>query len=357
MAHGSAAWEADGRSRASSVVTAILGTILTILCAPPLEGEVAPREPADVVTPEAPVTVPPVPPETPTAAPPPTDAKPAETPAATTATAASSLRVSEARDQQVRVYLGGIGLGAAARWGRRGAPTGDGEPRTLLLVGLQARLLGYASNKPLVGGGRRFVTPDLRLSVDLGQAILTRSRVIGIHGAFQIGIGRSLATRVSPYGRLQVDTRFAAYLNDIAEGNSFTAALRGSGGVLWRILDESVVILGGAAIEGVAGAQRLGPRSTFAQMMHGAELMIVAQPGDEFRVMLFGDVRTTRLGERVGGRRLEGRASLEVGIDRVSLFLWYTGTRIAADLPLGDGASFRELRRGHALQLGLSVGL
>lgn len=262
-----------------------------------------------------------------------------------------------ASEPKTRIYIGGVGVSGTARWGRRGEEGGAVQSRTLLLGGVQARLVGYAGDRPRFGGGRRFVTPDLRLSLELGDSISPRSRVLGTQGALQIGLGRSLASRVSPYGRLQLDTRFAAYLHDIAEGNFVSTTLRGSAGLLGRTRDESLVVLAGATLDGVAGAMKLGPRSTFAQVMNGAELMLVAQPRDEVAVVLGGEVRVTRLGERTGGRRIEGRASLEVSLSGVSLYLWYTGTRIEADLPLGGGARFHELRRGHALQLGFGINL
>lgn len=326
----------------------MLGHVLAILWAAPPEGEVVAPAPTEVVAPETPVAVVPsaaqVPVETPST--------PAPAPVSVAHGSSSGSSSSLSSEPVMRVYVGGIGVDGTARWGRRGE-----QPRTLLLAGLQARLVGYFANKPRLGGGRRFVTPDLRLSVELGESVSPRSRLLGVQGALQIGIGRSLATRVSPYGRLQADTRFAAYLHDIAEGNSISATLRGSAGLIGQRRDGSLALLAGATLDGVAGALRLGPRSTFAQVMNGAELLLVARPKDELAVLLGGEVRMTRLGERTGGRRVEGRASLELAFSGVSFYLWYTGTRIEADLPLGDGARFYELRRGHALQLGLSFGL
>ena len=255
----------------------------------------------------------------------------------------------------------GLGVGLGARWGQR---TVDGRKETgaVLLGSLVGRFAGYASHKPRFGGGRRFITPELSVSVGLGQSLPSQSRIFGAEGILKIGIGRSLASRVSPYGRLQLDPRFAGYLRDIAEGNFITVAVRGSAGILGRTRDESFVFLAGGIFDGVGGAQRFGSRSAIVQAMTGAELAIYAQPREHRAFMLIGDVRSTLLGQQRGGQRLEGRATFELLFgpssgSRISVLATYAGTQIRVDTPLPRGAVSSELRVGHALLLGFGISL
>lgn len=323
-----------------------LGHVLAVLWVATPPGEVGPPPaPTEAAALEVPVEVPP-PPAT----------VPAEPPAEAASTPSFQAGPASSRMADTRIYIWGIGVGLAARWGRHGSEEAT-QPKTLLLTTVQARLVGYASSEPRLGGGRRLVLSDLSLSLDVGESLAPNVKTIGVQGALRLGIGRSLASRVSPYGKLQVDPRFAGFAGDIAEGNFVSGALRGSGGLLARTGDESFVLMAGAVVDGVAGAQRLGPRSSFAQVMTGGEWMMVARPGEDLALMLVGDVRATLLGERSGGRRVEGRASLELGYGNMSVFLAYTGMRIQADIPVGPGATLHERRGGHALQFGFGFGL
>ncbi len=265
-----------------------------------------------------------------------------------------SRTVSQWPDTRLFSQILGIGLGA--RWGQR---TADGglETGAILLGSVVARFAGYASDRPRFGGGRRFITPELSASVAVGMSIPSQVRILGAEGILRVGIGRSLASRLSPYVRLQFDPRFAGYLHDIAEGNFITVALRGSAGFLGRTRDESFVFLAGGVFDGVGGAQRIGPRSAIAQAMTGAELAIYAQPGER-AFMLIGDVRTTLLGQQRGGQRIEGRATLELLFGQsMSVLATYSGTQIRVDTPLPRGAVNRELRAGHALMLSFGLSL
>lgn len=268
---------------------------------------------------------------------------------------------SFSRAQTTSIFSRTLAVGLGARWGHR-VVDGDRPAEVMLLGSVLGRFAGYASSRPRFGGGRRFITPELLAAIAVGGTVRSQARVIGTEGVLRIGIGRSLATRVSPYGKLQLDPRFAAYLHDIAEANFITAALRGSGGLLARTREESFVLLAGATIEGIGGAQRIGSRSAIAQVMAGAELGIYAQAREEFALMLVGDVRTTILGEQRGGQRLDGRSSFEMLFgssagSMVSVLATYAITEIRADVPLGRGATGREYRLGHALMLGFGLRL
>lgn len=255
-----------------------------------------------------------------------------------------------------QLFSRNLGIGLGARWGRRTVDGGT-ETGAILFASVVARFAGYASHKPRFGGGRRFITPELFASVAVGTSVPSMARIVGIEGILKIGIGRSFASRVSPYGRLQLDPRFAGYLGDLAEGNFITVALRGSAGLLARTRDESFVFLAGGIFDGVGGAQRIGSRSAIAQAMTGAELAIYAQ-GEERAFMLIGDVRTTLLGQQRGGQRIEGRATLELLFKKsLSVSLIYSGTQIRMDTPLPRGALSRELRAGHALMLSFGISL
>lgn len=268
---------------------------------------------------------------------------------------------SFAPEQTTSIFSRTLAVGLGARWGQR-VVDGDRASAAILLGSVLGRFAGYASSRPRFGGGRRFITPELLAAIAVGSTLSAPTRVIGTEGVLRIGIGRSLATRVSPYGKLQLDPRFAAYLHDIAEANFITAALRGSGGLLARNREESFVLLAGATVEGIGGAQRLGSRSAIAQVMAGAELGIYAQAREELALMLVGDVRTTILGEQRGGQRTDGRSSFEMLFgsssgSMVSVLATYAITEIRADVPLGRGATGREYRLGHALTLGFGLRL
>jgi hypothetical protein len=260
-----------------------------------------------------------------------------------------------------RFFSRTIGVGVGGRWGHRTVDGGT-ETGAIVLGTLGARFAGYASDRPLVGGGRRFITPELSVSLALGTNVPPRVRVIGTEGILRVGIGRSLATRVSPYARLHLDTRFAGYLHDIAEGNFITASLRGSAGLLGRTRDESFVFLAGGSFDAVGGAQRIGSRSAIAQGMAGAELAIYSQLSAKRAFMLIGDVRSTLLGQQRGGQRLEGRGTLEIlfggsSSGAASVLLTYSRTQIQADVPVEGAATRREVRVGHALFLGFGLWL
>lgn len=254
-----------------------------------------------------------------------------------------------------------LGIGLGARWGHRTVDGGT-ETGAVLLGSVVGRFAGYASTRPRFGRGRRFITPELFVSVALGTSLPSQARIFGAEGTLKIGIGRSLASRISPYGRLQLDPRFAGYLRDIAEGNFISAALRGSAGLLGRTRDESFVFLAGGLFDAVGGAQRIGSRSAIVQAMTGAELAIYARPHEERAFMLIGDLRSTLLGQQRGGQRLEGRATFELLLGRssgstISVLATYSGTRIRMDTPLPRGAVSHELRVGHALLLSFGISL
>lgn len=323
-----------------------------------IEGE-PPTDPApsgrDSSASEAPVALP-TPPEPATTPPPQAEAAPAPE---VYWTPPPSRVVAPWPD--TRLFSMGLGIGLGARWGRRSID-GSAETGAFLLGSLAGRFAGYASDKPRFGGGRRFITPEMFVSLGLGSTLPSQTRVVGAEGVLRIGIGRSLATRISPYGKLQLDPRFAGYLHDIAEGNFITVALRGSAGLLGRTRDESFVFLAGGILDGVGGAQRIGPRSAIAQVMTGAELAIYAQRGEDLALMLGGDLRSTLLGQQRGGRRLEGRATLELIFGRssstaLSALVMYSRTDIRVDTPLPRGAVSSERRTGHALLFGFGLSL
>jgi hypothetical protein len=254
-----------------------------------------------------------------------------------------------------------INVGVGGRWGHRTVDS-DTETGGILLGTLGARFVGYASHRPLIGGGRRFITPELFVTVGSGANVSSQLRVIGTDGILRVGIGRSLATRVSPYASLQFDSRFAGYLRDTAEGNFITVAARGSAGLLARTRDESFVLLAGGSFDAVGGAQRLGSRTAIAQAMPGAQLSIYSQLAEDRAFMLLGDVRSTLFGQHNGGQRLEGRGALELlfgGADSgaFSALLTYSGTKIQFDAPAEGGATRREVRVGHALLLSFGMWL
>jgi hypothetical protein len=185
---------------------------------------------------------------------------------------------------------------------------------------------------------------------------------VGAEGVLRIGVGRALESRVSPYGKAQLDQRFAVHLRDSAEGNHYLAALRGSAGVLVRTRPESFVVLAGAALDGVVGAQKQGSRSAVAQLTAGAELAIHAHPLRHLALAWVGDVRATIAGQQFGGRRLDGRVTFDLMIGRsagpkqigyVSLFAAFTASEIRA-MPMQSPG---ESRSGHAALLGVGVGL
>ncbi|MDC0674707.1 hypothetical protein [Nannocystis radixulma] len=268
------------------------------------------------------------------------------------------------RDTQM--WTNYFGVGGTVRWGRREVDGPGVETTVTGLGGVQGRLAGYASAKPRVGRGLRILTPELFLVLEAGgtrrAGEVAPSRAggfaIGAEGVLRIGVGRALASRVSPYGKLQLDQRFAVHLRDSAEGNHYLAALRGSAGIVGRARGESFVVLAGGAIDGVVGAQKLGARSAVAQLMAGAELGVHVHPLQHVALAWVGEVRTTIVGREFGGRRLEGRATFDLMIGRsagprqigyVSLFAAFTASEVRA--------TWGEQRSGYAALLGVGVGL
>lgn len=271
--------------------------------------------------------------------------------------------------RDTRQFTNFFGVGATARWGGRdfadlGAAQVRGGGGALL-----GRLAGYASATPRVGAGRRFVTPELFAQVELGGSGLRDlaagwKRPSGVDGGasgvLRIGVGRVLSTRVSPYGKLQVDQRFLVMGRPPAEGNHLVAALRGSAGLLAHARREVVVVIAGAALDGVLGAQRLGARVLVAQVMAGAELAIYAHPVRHLALAWTLDLRTTIAGERTGGRRLEGRATFDLMVGRssaarigyASLLLAYGLSRVSG---AEGGGAWR--RTGHTILLGAGIAL
>lgn len=284
------------------------------------------------------------------------------------------------RDTQL--WTNYFGLGGGARWGRREVgPLDVPEDRSGSEVtasgfgGVQGRLAGFASAKPRFGSGLRFLTPELFASLELGGTRRAGEGLpppraggfaIGAQGVLRIGVGRALARPISPYGKLQLDQRFAVHLRDSAEGNHYLAALRGSAGILGRARQESLVVLAGAALDGVAGAQRIGSRSAVAQVMAGGELGVYAHPLRHVALAWVGEARTTIVGQQFGGRRIDGRATFDVMIGRsagpkqigyVSLFAAFTASEIRAAPASSPIASAGSRRVGYAALLGLGVGL
>ncbi|WAS92005.1 hypothetical protein [Nannocystis punicea] len=275
------------------------------------------------------------------------------------------------RDTQM--WTNYFGVGGAVRWGRREVETAsedDVETTVTGLGGVQGRLAGFASAKPRFGRGLRFLTPELFLALEVGgtrragegQPSRAGGFAVGAEGVVRIGVGRALASRVSPYGKVQLDQRFAVHLRDSAEGNHYLAALRGSAGLLVRTRPESFAVLAGAALDGVVGAQKLGSRSAVAQLTAGAELAIYAHPRRHLALAWVGDVRTTIAGRQFGGGRLDGRVTFDVMIGRsagpkqigyVSLFAAFTASEIWATPMQSPG----EARSGYAASLGVGVGL
>ncbi len=275
------------------------------------------------------------------------------------------------RRRDTRQFTNFFGAGATARWGRRewtdlgGARVAGGGGALL------GRLAGYASATPRFGRGRRLLTPELFALVELGGSGLRdpgewwkRAGGVdgGASGVLRIGVGRALSTRVSPYGKLQVDQRFLVMGRPPAEGNHLVAALRGSAGLLAHARREVVVVLAGAALDGVVGAQRLGTRVLVAQVMAGAELAIYAHPLRHLALAWTLDVRTTIAGERTGGRRLEGRATFDLMVGRssasrvgyASLLLAYGLSRLSG-VSMEGGAGWQ--RTGHTILLGAGIAL
>lgn len=272
-----------------------------------------------------------------------------------------------------------LGLAVGVRWGRReigplGVPE-DREAREAAasgLGGLQGRLAGFSATKAKIGRGRRLLTPELSVALVLGGtrwtaegAAARRGGVaVGAQGILRIGIGRATGGLVSPYGKLQLEQRFAAYLRDTAEGNHAIASLRGSAGILGRTHHDSFVLLAGAAVDGVAGAQAIGRRAAVLQLMAGAELAIYAHPRRHLYLGWVGDARATVAGEGRGGRRIDGRATFDLMIGRplsrrityVSLLASYDVTEVRASPATSPIASTGERRIGHAALLGVGVG-
>lgn len=272
-----------------------------------------------------------------------------------------------------------LGLGAEARWGRREVgPPGVPEDREATetagggLGGLQGRLAGFSGAQARFGRGRRLVTPELFVALALGgtrwAAEGTPARrggvAVGAQGILRIGVGRATHGRVSPYGKLQIEQRFAAYLRDTAEGNHVLGALRGSAGILGRTHHDTFVLLAGAALDGVAGAQAIGRRAAVLQLMAGAELAIYAQPRRHVYVGWVGDARATVVGEGRGGRRIDGRVTFDLMIGRpmtrrikyVSLLASYDVAEVRASPATSPIATTGERRLGHAALLGVGVG-
>lgn len=278
---------------------------------------------------------------------------------------------SALRRRDTRQFTNFFGAGAAARWGRREladlGPSGVAGGGGALL----GRLAGYASATPRFGRGRRFLTPELFALVELGGSSLRDPGAWwkrpggvdgGASGVLRIGVGRALSTRVSPYGKLQVDQRFLVTGRPSAEGNHLIAALRGSAGLLAHARREVVVVLAGAALDGALGAQRLGSRVLVAQVMAGAELAIYAHPLRHLALAWTFDLRATIAGERTGGRRLEGRATFDVMLGRspasrvgyTSVLLAYGLSRVSGAGAEG-GAAWQ--RSGHTIVLGAGIAL
>jgi hypothetical protein len=283
------------------------------------------------------------------------------------------------RHHDTLLYTNYVGLGGGARFGRReiAAFSGDGTASEATATGVasvQGRLAGFTSGTPRIGRGRRILTPELfvslefgatRRSADGGAVARPGGVTLGAHGVLRLGLGRSMARPVSPYVKGQLDNRFAAYVHDTAEGNFLLVSLRGSAGILGRSKQQGFVLLAGPAIDGVAGAQSLGRRSSVVQLMAGGEVGIYAHPTARLFLGWCGDVRATIVGERHGGRRVEGRATFDLmfGLPLtqtrpryLSLFATYWGTDIRAVAGRSPVIA-DERRRGHALLVGFGVGI
>lgn len=275
-----------------------------------------------------------------------------------------------------------VGLGGGARWGRREVGPLDvpedrsGRETTATgLGGIQGRLAGYSSAAARIGAGLRLITPELFAALELGGTRRGADGMVagrrggvdfGAQGVLRIGVGRAMSRRVSPYGKLQLDQRFALHYRDSAEGNHYTAALRASAGIFGRTRKETVVVLAGGAVDGVAGAQALGRRSAVLQAMAGAELAIYVNTTPHVMLAWVGEARTTLAGERFGGRRTEGRATFDVMIGGpstrqklryLSLLAMFTATEIRASPSSSPITSAGERRIGYAALLGVGVAI
>lgn len=277
------------------------------------------------------------------------------------------------------LYTNYVGLGGGARFGRReiAADHGDriaSEATATGLASVQGRLAGFTSGTPRLGGGRRILTPEVLVSVEFGATRRTADGgavarpggvTIGLHGVLRLGLGRSMAKPVSPYAKGQLESRFAAFVHDTAEGNFMLMSLRGSAGILGRSKQQGFVFLAGPAIDGVAGAQAIGRRNSVVQLMAGGELAMYAHPTARLSLAWVGDVRATIAGEGHGGRRLEGRATFDLMIGLpltqarpryLSLFATYWGSDVRA--VVGKAPVIADERRhGHAVLAGFGVGI
>lgn len=279
------------------------------------------------------------------------------------------------------LYTNYVGLGGGARFGRRETEAvpvdmSAGTDTTATgVASVQGRLAGFTSGTPRFGRGKRILTPELFVSIEFGG---TRRAVeggaparpagvaVGAQGVLRLGLGRTMGHRkVSPYAKVQLDGRFAAYVRDTAEGNFLLATLRASGGILGRSQHQGFVLLAGGAIDGVAGAQALGRRSSVAQVMAGGELGIYAHPTARVFFGWVGDARATIAGERYGGRRVEWRATFDLMLGLpltqarpryLSLFAMYWGTEIRAAVGV-QPVTAGERRLGHAVLAGFGVGI
>ncbi len=273
-----------------------------------------------------------------------------------------------------------LGVFAGARGGRRdvgplGVPEDrqGGEAAATGLGGLVGRFAGVAGRRATLGLGRRFLTPELFVALGLGGTRWTADGSVparrggfaaGAEGILRVGIVRAGPWLASPYVKGQVEQRFAAYSRDTAEGNFVLGALRGSVGLLGRTRHDTFVLLAGAALDGVAGAQRLGSKAAVLQLMAGAELGVYAHPRRHLSLGWVGDARATVLGEGRGGRRIDGRVTFDLMIGRaaserlkyVSLLAIYGVTEVRASPASSPIGSAGERRLGHAALLAVGVG-
>jgi hypothetical protein len=276
------------------------------------------------------------------------------------------------------LYTNYLGLGGGARFGRReiavGPDTTASEATATGLASVQGRLAGFTSGTPRVGKGRRILTPELLVSVEFGATRRTAEGgavarpggvTLGAHGVLRLGLGRSMSRPVAPYVKGQLESRFAAFVHDTAEGNFLLMSLRGSAGIVGRSKQQGLVIMAGPALDGVAGAQRIGRRNSVVQLMAGGEVGIYAHPTPRLSLAWVGDARATIAGERYGGRRVEGRATFDVMLGLpltqarpryLSLFATYWGSDVRAAVGTAPVIA-DERRRGHAVLAGFGVGI